>query len=97
MLRDGLEEEARGGMALGTTRSGIGPAFADKAARLGIRIGDLLDKGALMERLRHILDYKNTILTKVYGVEALSLDEIYQQYCQYGERLAPYIKETKRM
>ena len=97
ILLDGLEEESRGGKALGTTRKGIGPAFADKVARLGIRTGDLLDKEMLLERLRSILDYKNTILTKIYGVSPLSLDKVYSQYCQYGERLAPYIRETVRM
>ncbi|UCC90283.1 MAG: adenylosuccinate synthase [Dehalococcoidia bacterium] len=96
-LLDGLEEELRGGKALGTTRKGIGPAFADKAARLGIRIGELLDKEALLERLRFILEYKNVILTKIYGVSPLSLNEVYSQYCQYGERLAPYIRETTTM
>jgi len=94
VLLDGLEEELRGGKALGTTRKGIGPAFSDKAARLGIRTGDLLDKEAFLERLRSVLDYKNTILTKIYGVSPLSLDEIYSQYCQYGERLAGHIRET---
>jgi len=97
ILLDGLEEELRGGKALGTTRKGIGPAFADKTARLGIRVGDLLDKEVLLERLRFILDYKNVILTKVYGVSPLSLDEVYSQYCQYGERLAPHIRETTIM
>jgi len=97
ILLDGLEEESRGGKALGTTRKGVGPAFTDKAARLGIRSGDLLDKGALLERLRFILDYKNTILTKIYGINPLSLDDVYGQYCQYGERLAPYIRETTIM
>ncbi len=94
LLLDGLEEESRGGKALGTTRKGIGPAFADKVARLGIRAGDLLDKEMLLERLRSILDYKNTILTKVYGVSPLPLEEVYSQYCQYGERLGPHIRET---
>jgi len=94
ILLDGLEEELRGGKALGTTRKGIGPAFADKTARLGIRTGDLLDREAFLERLRPILDYKNSILTKVYGANPLSLDEVYSQYCQYGEHLAPYICET---
>ena len=94
ILFDGLEEESRGGKALGTTRKGIGPAYADKAARLGIRAGDLLDKKVLLERLRLILDNKNIILTKVYGIKPLSLDEVYSQYCQYGEYLAPYIRET---
>jgi len=97
LLLDGLEEEARGGKAIGTTRKGVGPAFADKAARLGIRAGDLLDEEALRERLRSIIDYKNTILTKVYGVKALSLDEVHAQYCQYGERLVPHIRETTIM
>ena len=94
ILLDGLEEEARGGKALGTTRKGVGPAFTDKAARLGIRTGDLLDKEVLRERLHLVLDAKNTILTKVYGASPLSFDEIYARYCQYGERLAPYLKET---
>ena len=94
LLLDGLEEESRAGKALGTTRRGIGPAFADKVARLGIRAGELLDKEALLERLRSVLEYKNAILTKIYGVKPLSLEEVYQQYCRYGERLAGYIKET---
>jgi adenylosuccinate synthase len=93
-LLDGLEEESRGGKAIGTTRKGIGPAFTDKTARLGIRAGDLLDKETFLERLRSVIDYKNTILTKVYGTEPLSLDEVYNQYCRYGERLAPHIRET---
>jgi len=96
-LLDGLEEQSRGGKAIGTTRKGIGPAFADKTARLGIRVGDLLDKGVFLERLRSILEYKNTILTKVYGVNPLSLEEIYTQYCRYGELLTPRIRETTVM
>ena len=97
ILLDGLEEESRGGKAIGTTRKGIGPAFADKIARLGIRTSDLLDKEVFRERLHFVLSCKNTILTKVYGVSPLSEDEIYQQYCQYGERLSPCIRETTVM
>jgi len=97
ILLDGLEEEWRGGKALGTTRKGVGPAFTDKAARSGIRAGDLLDREVLRERVGSILDYKNIILTKIYGVSPLSLDEVYSQYCQYGERLAPYIREASIM
>jgi len=94
ILLDGLEEERRGGKAIGTTRKGIGPAFSDKAARLGIRTGDLLDKEILLSRLGSILEYKNAVLTKIYGISPLSLDEVYSQYCQYGEWLSPYIKDT---
>ena len=97
ILLDGLEEELRGGKALGTTRKGVGPAFTDKTARLGIRTGDLLDKEVLRERLQFVLEYKNTILTKVHGVNALSLDEVYDDYCRYAERLAPFIRETTIM
>jgi len=97
ILLDGLEEELRGGKAIGTTRKGVGPAFTDKTARLGIRVGDLLDKETLRERLQFVLEYKNIILTKVHGVNALSLDEVYNDYCKYAERLAPFIKDTSIM
>jgi len=97
VLLDGLEEQLRGGKALGTTRKGIGPAFADKVARLGIRMGDLLHRDILLERLRSILEYKNIILTKAYRVEALSLDELYRQCCDYGEQLRFAIRETTSM
>ena len=97
LVLEGLEEEARGSKAIGTTRKGIGPAFSDKTARLGIRAGDLLDKEALRERLLPILEYKNAIITKVFGADAISFDEVYNQYCQYGERLASYIHETTIM
>ena len=97
ILLDGLEEDSRGGKAIGTMRRGIGPSFSDKVARLGIRAGDLLDKEAFRGRLRPILEHKNAILTNVYGVSPLSLDEVYSQYCQYGERLAPHIRETTIM
>jgi adenylosuccinate synthase len=94
ILLDNLEEKWRGGQAIGTTGRGIGPAFTDKVARLGIRAGELLDKEILRKQLRFILDYKNAILTKVHEVNPLSFDEVYRQYCQYGERLMPYIRET---
>jgi len=97
VLLDGLEEELRGGKAIGTTRKGIGPAYADKVARLGIRVCDLLDKEALRERLGFILEHKNTILTKVYNLSPLSMAEIYHQYCDYADRLAPHIRETTSM
>lgn len=94
LLLDSLEEEVKGEGALGTTRKGIGPAFADKAARIGIRMGDLLDRDQLLARLRPVLAQKNNLLTKVYGVSPLSLEEVYQQYLEYGEQLAPHIRDT---
>ena len=94
VLLDGLEEEARGGKAIGTTRKGIGPAFADKVARLGIRTCDLLDRDIFRERLSTILAHKNSILTRVYNAEPLSEDDVYKEYCQYGELLASHICDT---
>jgi len=93
-LLDALEEERRSKGALGTTRRGIGPAFTDKVARLGIRAGDLLDKATFRGRLSAALEFKNIILTKVYQASPLSLEETYNQYCHYGEQLAPFIRET---
>jgi adenylosuccinate synthase len=66
IMLDALEEESLAGKALGTTRKGIGPAFVDKAARLGIRMGDLLDTKVLWERLSIVIERKNIILTRVY-------------------------------
>ena len=97
LLLQSVKEQARGGKAIGTTLKGIGPAFTDKTARLGIRAGDLLDEKVLKERLGTVLEYKNVILTKVYKAKALSLDDVYSQYCKYGERLAPHIRDTTIM
>jgi adenylosuccinate synthase len=94
-LLDKLEEEAKGKAALGTTRSGVGPAYMDKVGRLGIRAGDLTDLDGLRERLRFVLDQKNIIITKVYGAPPLSFEEIYGQYCRHAERLVPMIRETE--
>ncbi len=93
-LLDRLEEERRSKGALGTTLRGIGPVFADKVARLGIRAGDLLDKDVFLSRLKSALELKNIILTKVYQSSPLSLEEVYQQYCHYREQLVPLIRET---
>jgi len=93
-LLDRLEEERRSRGALGTTLRGIGPVFADKVARMGIRAGDLLHKDVFLSRLKSALELKNIVLTKVYQASPLPLDEIYQQYCHYGEQLAPFIRET---
>ncbi len=94
-LLDKLEEEAKGAAALGTTRSGVGPAYMDKVGRLGIRAGDLTDLDGFRQRLRFVLDQKNTVITRVYGAQPLSFDEIYEQYRRYAERLAPMIRETE--
>lgn len=94
-LLDELEEKARGSKALGTTKKGIGPAYMDKTGRMGIRTGDLRDAEAFRERLDSVMDNKNKIITTLYGAEPLSKQEIFQEYCRYGEMLAPYLRQTE--
>ena len=77
-LLDGLEESARGGSQIGTTKRGIGPAYADKAARTGIRLGDLLRPDYLRERLAGTLSQKNLTLAH-FGQPPLSLDDLLAQ------------------
>ena len=97
ILLDGLEEESRGQGAIGTTKKGIGPAFADKAARRGIRACDMLDPAIFKARLAIILAAKNNLLTRVYNTAPLDLEEVFKEYWSYAQRLAHYIKDTTAM
>ena len=94
ILLDGLEEEKRGQGAIGTTKKGIGPAFADKTARRGIRACDMLDPAVFKARLAIILAAKNDILTRVYNTAPLDLEAVFNEYWGYAQRLAHYIKDT---
>lgn len=91
---DRLEEELRGPLAIGTTGRGVGPAFGDKVGRIGIRVADLVDPVSFGERLRRVLDYKNAVLRKLYDAQPLDYDEIFQTYCDFGARLAPFVTDT---
>ncbi|MFZ3373177.1 MAG: adenylosuccinate synthetase, partial [Desulfitobacteriaceae bacterium] len=93
-LLDGLEENARGADKIGTTKRGIGPAYMDKAARTGIRMIDLMDADEFAAKLRRNLAEKNTLLTKVYAVEGLDFEEIYQEYLGYAEKLRKYVTDS---
>jgi len=94
VILDGLEEKLRGGQAIGTTMKGIGPVFADKIARQGIRMADILDERNFAEKLRSAIEQKNLILTCVYGEKPLSEAKIYKTYLEFGKRLKPYICDT---
>jgi adenylosuccinate synthase len=96
LLLDGLEEVARGEDAIGTTRKGIGPAFADKVARTGIRMGELCDSDRLAVRLRKTVAEKNRIIQGVYGDPPVIVEDVLETYTQYGEILAPLIHDTER-
>lgn len=93
IMLDGASEELKGNNKIGTTKKGIGPAYTDKASRIGIRIGDLLDKEYFRERLEQALVIKNMEL-KMYGLEPLELEPLYNEYVELGEKLAPFICDT---
>lgn len=94
MLLDRLEEERKGQKAIGTTARGIGPAYADKASRIGIRVADFIDPARFRTRLAENLEFKNSLFTKIYGAEALSLDAILDEYSAYAARIKPYAANT---
>ncbi len=91
---DALEEESKGANKIGTTRKGIGPAYMDKAARIGIRIADLLDPAQFKQKLESNLAEKNRILEKVYEVEGFRAEDIYQEYMALAEDIRPYVQDT---
>lgn len=96
MELDGAYEALKGGKQIGTTKKGIGPAYADKYSRVGIRMGDLLDKEYFAERLHDALLQKNLEL-KSLGKQEMDFDALYNEYLAYGEKLRPYICDTARL
>jgi adenylosuccinate synthase len=92
-MLDGAYESLKGGRQIGTTKKGIGPAYTDKYSRVGIRIGDLLDKEYFAERLQDALIQKNIEL-EALGMEKCDFDTIYNQYLALGEKLRPMICDT---
>ena len=79
---DGLDEKQRGEGSIGTTLRGIGPAYGDKAARRGLRMGDLVDPESLRYRLRQELPRWNRLLERVYGVQGMDFDALYRRACE---------------
>lgn len=94
MELDRLQEESKGiDKQIGTTKKGIGPAYADKVNRIGIRMAELIDPETLKEKLEDIVQEKNHWM-KHFGGEPLDIDAIYEEYKAYGETLAPYVTDT---
>ena len=91
---DRVTERHLGKAALGTTKRGIGPAYADKTARIGLRVQDLTDPKIFREKLDLVLKEKNAVLTKVYNRMPLGADEIVEAYLGHGDRLARHIADT---
>jgi len=90
-LLDEAMEAQRGDRRIGTTGRGIGPTYADKAQRNGIRVLDLLDAQRLKERLIEPLEDKNLLLQKIYNQPPLDPNQVIEEYLSYGKRLAPHV------
>lgn len=93
-LLDKLEEQSRGGSAIGTTGRGIGPAYADRASRTGIRIADLRDERFLASKIADLVERKNRILG-LYGADPLDPKRITEQCYSFAEQLEPYFAATE--
>ncbi len=91
---DSLAEEAKGADKIGTTKSGIGPCYMDKAERIGIRICDLMNTELFRKKARANIEHKNKIITLIYGGEALDADKIIDEYLGYADRLRKYTADT---
>jgi len=92
---DRVVERYLGTARIGTTGRGIGPAYGDKVARMGIRVQDLLDPGILRQKLELVLREKNQILFKVYNRKGFDVDAVVEEYLTYAERLKPFIADTR--
>ncbi len=91
---DRASERRLGKLQIGTTRRGIGPAYADKASRLGIRVQDLLDPKILRQKIETALAERNVWLERVYGAEPLRLEDVAERYEGFAQRLRPYVADT---
>jgi len=91
---DKVTERFLGKNKIGTTGRGIGPAYADKINRIGIRIADLFDEKILTEKVEGALDVKNHLLAKVYNRRAIGVDEVVDELLSYVDRLRPMVVDT---
>src|SRR5437762_8041097 len=91
---DQASERRLGKLQIGTTRRGIGPAYADKASRLGIRVQDVLDAKILRQKIEVALAEKHVWLERVYEVEAIELEQVAAQYESYAQRLRAHVRDT---
>lgn len=91
---DELAELAKGADAIGTTKRGIGPCYADKSDRIGIRVVDLIQPDVFAKKLRTVLELKNKIIVNVYGGKALDYDSILNEYNEYAKKLKPFTCDT---
>jgi adenylosuccinate synthase len=93
-MLDVLEEEARGENKIGTTSRGIGPAYQDKVARIGIRMGEFVNPEIFNKRLHDVLAMKNRLL-QMFGSEPIDFDTLHAEYSAYADRIRPYVEDTE--
>ena len=94
---DRVQERFLGKRAIGTTGRGIGPTYADKVARVGLRVQDIFDESILRQKIESALDVKNQMLVKMYNRRAISVEETMDYFGRYGERLAPMVIDAERV
>ncbi|HEX9201457.1 MAG TPA: adenylosuccinate synthetase, partial [Acidobacteriaceae bacterium] len=87
-------ENAPGRVKIGTTSRGIGPTYEDKMARRGLRVADLLDKQLLKKHIQNACQEKNTIAHALFNGEAIDPDEMYEQYAEIADKIAPFVADT---
>ena len=92
---DEEDEKLRGDDKIGTTKNGIGPCYADKINRVGIRIGDLMDRDVFYQKLKINLELKNRLFATYYHCEGFDFEEIFTKYTALAERIRPYVKDTE--
>lgn len=91
---DEVEEASKGANKIGTTKKGIGPAYMDKAARVGIRMADLLDREVFEEKLEQNLKEKNRLFERIYETTGFTKEEILDEYYEYGQQVKQYVCDT---
>lgn len=97
ILLDKCQEKAKGDHKVGTTKNGIGPTYMDKVSRVGIRMCDLLEKDTFKIKLQRNLAEKNELFTKLYHVDPINFDDIFESYYEYGQELKKYVTDTARI
>ncbi|MEA2054864.1 MAG: adenylosuccinate synthase [Candidatus Thermoplasmatota archaeon] len=93
-ILDGAEENLLGDKKIGTTGRGIGPCYADKISRFGIRMEDMIDSHILKEKLERIIPIKQAMINAFHSREKLDIDKIFREYSSYGKKLGKYVTDT---
>ncbi|MEO7069327.1 MAG: adenylosuccinate synthase [Nostocoides sp.] len=94
---DKVTERFLGSRKIGTTGRGIGPTYADKMSRTGIRVQDIFDEGILRQKVEAALDVKNQVLAKIYNRRSVSIDDTVTELLSYAGRLGPMVADTSRV